>query len=72
MIVTPNSARFHEILKELARLHDKKPKRLWQYHLPICQRRASTDWGIPPYVGALVRLNDKVKRCSVRPVRRTR
>jgi hypothetical protein len=58
----PNSARFHEILTELGALHDRKQQDYGSGSDPFANVRASTDWGIPPYVGALVRLNDKVKR----------
>lgn len=58
----PNSARFHEILRELGELHDRKQQDYGSDKDPFANVRASTDWGIPPHVGALVRLNDKVKR----------
>jgi hypothetical protein len=58
----PNSARFHEILTELGELHDRKQADYGSGSDPFANVRASRDWGIPPHVGALVRLNDKVKR----------
>jgi len=58
----PNSARFHEILTELGELHDRKQQDYGSTTDPFANVRASVDWGIPPHIGALVRLNDKVKR----------
>lgn len=58
----PNSARFHEILKELGALHDKKSFDYGSDKDPLANVQASTEFGIPAWVGALVRLNDKVVR----------
>jgi hypothetical protein len=58
----PSSARFHEILEELHALHDRKAKDYGSDNDPLQNVRASQDWGIPGWVGALIRLNDKVKR----------
>ena len=58
----PNSARFHELLGELAALHDKKQADYGKGDDPFANVRASIEWGVQPWVGALIRLNDKVKR----------
>jgi hypothetical protein len=58
----PSSERFHEILKELGDLHDKKSLDYGRAHDPFANVRASEDFGVPPWIGALIRLNDKVKR----------
>lgn len=58
----PGSARFHEILAELGALHDKKQADYGSDTDPFANVRASGEWGIQPWVGALLRLNDKVKR----------
>lgn len=58
----PNSARFHELLEEAGNLHDLKQQDYGSDSDPFANVRGSTDWGIPGWVGALVRLNDKVKR----------
>jgi hypothetical protein len=58
----PNSARFHEILVELGSLHDRKQLDYGKGDDPFANVRASSEWGIAPWVGAMVRLNDKVKR----------
>jgi uncharacterized C2H2 Zn-finger protein len=58
----PNSARFHELLLELADLHDKKQKDYGRGDDPFANIRSSAEWGVAPWVGALIRLNDKVRR----------
>ena len=58
----PNSERFHQILKELGDLHDKKQLDYGRGNDPFANVRASLDWGVPAWVGAMIRLNDKVKR----------
>lgn len=61
----PKSAgdpRFHAILKEMADLHDRKQEDYGTDADPLANIRASQEWGVPAYVGALVRLNDKVHR----------
>lgn len=58
----PKSERFHAILKELGDLHDKKQQDYGRSDDPFANIRASLDWGIPPHVGALLRMNDKVRR----------
>lgn len=54
--------RFHKLLKDIGYLHDKKQEDYGADHDPFANVRASADFGIPPWVGALVRLNDKVTR----------
>jgi len=54
--------RFHEILKELGQLHDRKQADYGQPNDPFANIRASSEWGLAPWVGAMVRLTDKVKR----------
>lgn len=58
----PNSARFHALLAEAAELHDRKQADYGAGDDPFANVRASEDWGIAGWVGAMVRLNDKVKR----------
>src|SRR5207245_10917894 len=43
----PNSARFHQILKELGELHDKKQADYGRGDDPFANVRASTEWGVP-------------------------
>lgn len=58
----PNSARFHELLKEAGALHDQKQADYGREDDPFANVRASEDWGIPGWQGAMIRLNDKVRR----------
>lgn len=58
----PLSARFHAILKELGTLHDKKQADYGKPDDPFANVRASEEWGVRPWVGAFVRLTDKIKR----------
>lgn len=58
----PKSERFHAILKELGDLHDKKQQDYGRSDDPFSNITASQDWGIPPHVGSLLRMNDKVRR----------
>lgn len=54
--------RFHDLLGEMAALHDRKQSDYSAAADPFANVRASQEWGIPPWIGALVRLNDKVTR----------
>jgi hypothetical protein len=54
--------RFHELLRQIGELHDKKQRDYGADQDPFANVRASERWGIEPWVGALVRLNDKVHR----------
>lgn len=58
----PDSARFHELIREIAALHDQKQKDYGRDNDPFANVRASEGWGIQPWVGALLRMSDKVKR----------
>lgn len=58
----PSSVKFHAILKELGDLHDKKQKDYGTHTDPFANVRASVDWGMPGWVGCMVRANDKMKR----------
>lgn len=58
----PNSERFHELLRLAGELHDQKQRDYGKGDDPFANVRASTEWGIPGWVGSMVRLNDKVRR----------
>lgn len=58
----PNSERFHELLKVAGETHDRKQADYGRGNDPFANVRASEDWGVSGWVGALIRLNDKVKR----------
>jgi hypothetical protein len=54
--------RFLAILDEMRSLHQMKAFDYGADEDPLANLRASEDFGIPAYVGALIRLNDKVRR----------
>jgi len=54
--------RFHALLKEIGALHDRKQQDYGSNSDPFANVRASQEWGVAPWIGALVRLNDKVHR----------
>jgi hypothetical protein len=58
----PTSERFHSILKELGALHDKKAADYGTDQDPLANVRASSEWGIAAWVGAMTRGQDKVTR----------
>lgn len=58
----PNSARFHDLLREAGELHDLKQGDYGRGEDPFANVRASEEWGIPGWQGAMIRLNDKVRR----------
>ena len=58
----PSSQRFHDILYKLGRLHDKKQKDYGTDEDPFNNIRASAEWGISAWVGAMLRATDKVRR----------
>jgi hypothetical protein len=55
-------ARFHSLLKEIGELHDKKQEDYGSNTDPFANVRASADWGVDAWVGALIRGTDKIKR----------
>jgi hypothetical protein len=58
----PNSARFHELLAETGALHDSKQADYGRGDDPFANVRASEEWGVTGWTGAMIRLNDKVRR----------
>lgn len=58
----PTSQRFHDFLKQLGELHDKKMQDYGRATDPFANVRGSQDWGVKPWVGSMVRANDKLKR----------
>ena len=53
---------FFEVLEELASMHEKKGKDYGTGQDPLANVRASVNWGIPDWVGTMVRANDKIIR----------
>lgn len=58
----PNSARFHELLTEAGDMHDRKQLDYGKGDDPFANVRATEEWGVDAWIGAMVRLSDKVKR----------
>lgn len=58
----PLSQKFHEVLREMGALHDRKQADYGRSDDPFANVRASEDFGIPGWVGALIRMNDKMRR----------
>jgi len=56
--------RFHALLEQMADLHDRKQLDYGAASDPFANVRASTRFGVEPWVGALIRLNDKVERLA--------
>lgn len=56
------SERVHQILREAGRMHDQKSLDYGVDGDPFKNVRNSEDFGVPAWVGASIRLNDKVKR----------
>jgi hypothetical protein len=56
------SALFHDILRSLGELHDRKQADYGSTGDPFRNVRNSEDFGIPAWVGAIVRANDKMRR----------
>lgn len=54
--------RFHQVLKEMGELHDKKQRDYGAEGDPFANVRSSESWGIPAWQGAMIRACDKVKR----------
>jgi hypothetical protein len=56
------SARFHAILRELGALHDRKQRDYGTDEDPFANVRASSEWGVPAWIGTLIRATDKLRR----------
>lgn len=54
--------RFHALLTQIGELHDKKQEDYGSDTDPFANVRGSLDWGVEPWVGALLRAGDKVHR----------
>lgn len=65
----PVSQRFHEILRELGETHDRKSADYGKTGDPLANVRASEEWGIDAWVGAMVRGTDKVRRLQTQATR---
>lgn len=54
--------RFKDLIWDILNLHAKKQEDYGSDTDPFANVRSSGEFGVPPWVGALVRLNDKVTR----------
>ena len=58
----PSNLRFSEKIAQVKETHERKCLDYGSDADPFNNVRASQDFGIPPWIGAMVRLNDKVTR----------
>lgn len=58
----PGDPRFTRVMRHLIELHDTKQADYGRTGDPFANVRASADFGIPGWVGAMVRANDKMRR----------
>lgn len=54
--------RFLALLDEIEALHARKQRDYGREHDPFANVRASIDWGVPAWIGGMIRATDKVKR----------
>jgi hypothetical protein len=57
-----STSTFDNLLDEIRELSAKKRKDYGTDYDPFANVRASSDWGIPAWIGAMVRATDKVRR----------
>ena len=65
----PNSARFHELLEAAGKMHDSKQADYGRGDDPFANVRASVDFGVPSWVGCMIRANDKMRRLQTMAVK---
>lgn len=58
----PSSERFHELLELAGKLHDVKQGDYGKGDDPFANVRAASEWGIPAWVGCMIRATDKIRR----------
>lgn len=58
----PSSQKYVDILQAAIELHDQKQKDYGSASDPFANVRSSADFGMPAWVGCMVRANDKMKR----------
>jgi hypothetical protein len=54
--------RFYGVLRELANLHKRKSADYGKHKDPFANVRAASEFGIPPWLGSILRANDKMSR----------
>lgn len=65
----PKSQEFHDIIDELKELHDRKQADYGTDEDPFANVRMSEDFGIPAWVGCMMRANDKMKRLQTQAIK---
>jgi hypothetical protein len=65
----PSSQRFHEHLATLGELHDKKQADYGKDDDPFANIRSASEFGVPSWTGALIRMNDKMNRLKAFSIR---
>lgn len=63
------SQEFHDIIDELKELHDRKQADYGTDEDPFANVRMSEDFGIPAWVGCMMRANDKMKRLQTEAIK---
>ena len=54
--------RFERVLMNILAIHQKKSADYGRSDDPFANVRASEEWGVPGWIGTLIRANDKVRR----------
>ena len=60
--IMAGSERFYELLKEIGELHARKQADYGTNEDPFANVRGAAEWGTAPWVGAMIRATDKVRR----------
>lgn len=58
------SKRFYELLEEIADLHDRKSANYSTDNDPLSNLKMCEEFGIPAYLGTMVRISDKWSRLT--------
>lgn len=67
----PGSKKFYNAIIEAALLHSQKQRDYGRTEDPFANVRAAEEWGIPGWVGAMIRANDKIRRLQTFAVKGT-
>jgi hypothetical protein len=67
----PSSQRLHDLLVEIGELHDRKQADYGRDNDPFANVRSSLEWNVPPWIGAMVRATDKVRRLQALAIGKT-
>ncbi len=60
--VPAGDSRYHALLREMGELHARKSADYGMDGDPFANVRGSADYGVPPWIGTMLRANDKVQR----------